>query len=89
MRSNGEVMEEAADEIERLRQQNAELLKELHAICSVDADMVVPIRMWDSMTPKDCYEAGLLDGAMAVRDAVKSEAYSVITKATGVSDDYF
>ena len=32
MRCNGEVMEEAADEIERLRQQNAELVEELWGI---------------------------------------------------------
>ena len=78
-----ELLVLSADEIDRLRQQNAELVEALHSIGSVDADMVVPHRVWDGMTPKDYYEAGLLDGAMAVRDAVKTEAYSIIAKATG------
>jgi len=62
-----EQVEKQKDEIERLR-------FELLAIGFVDADIVVPNRMWGSMTPKDCYEAGLMDGAMAVRNAVKTEA---------------
>ena len=62
---------EAADEIERLR-------LALHTISSVDADVIVPERMWSEMTPLDCYEEGLINGAMAVRDAVKTEAYAVL-----------
>ena len=36
MRCNGEVMEEAADEIERLRQQNVELVEVLKEIANAD-----------------------------------------------------
>jgi hypothetical protein len=61
----------AYDEIERLR-------LALHTISSVDADVIVPERMWSEMTPLDCYEEGLMNGAMAVRDAVKTEAYAVL-----------
>ena len=74
---------DASKEFERLRQQNKELLEALHTISSVDANIVNPNYMWDNHTEKGCYETGLLDGAMAVRDAVKTEAYSVIAKATG------
>jgi hypothetical protein len=65
------AMAPAADEIERLR-------LALHTISSVDADVIVPERMWSEMTPLDCYEEGLMNGAMAVRDAVKTEAYAVL-----------
>ena len=66
-----EQVEKQKDEIERLR-------FALHTIGFVDADIVVPNRMWGSMTPKDCYEAGLMDGAMVVRDAVKAEASAAV-----------
>ena len=79
----GKLLANQAEEIVKLKKQNAELVEVLHTIGSVDADMVVPHRMWDSMTPKDCYEAGLLDGALAVRDAVKTEAWAITAKATG------
>lgn len=65
------ICDEASDEIERLR-------LALHTISSVDADVIVPERMWSEMTPLDCYEEGLMNGAMAVRDAVKTEAYAVL-----------
>lgn len=61
----------AVREIERLQ-------LALHTISSVDADVIVPERMWSEMTPLDCYEEGLMNGAMAVRDAVKTEAYAVL-----------
>ena len=72
----------AIKEIKHLRQQNAELLEALHTIGFVDAPIVVPDSMWDTITPKEGFEAGFLGGAMAVRDAVKTKAYSVIAKAT-------
>ena len=66
-----DARQKAADEIKRLR-------LALHTISSVDADVIVPERMWSEMTPLDCYEEGLMNGAMAVRDAVKTEAYAVL-----------
>lgn len=75
--SNTILIESLDEEIERLR-------LTLHTIHSVDADVIVPMRMWDSMTPLECYEEGLMNGAMAVRDAVKTEAYKELE---GKSDD--
>lgn len=66
-----EQVEKQKDEFERLR-------FALLTIGFVDADIVFPHRMWGSMTPKDCYEAGLMDGAMVVRDAVKAEAKAIV-----------
>ena len=65
------LMIEAADEIERLREA-------LITISSVDVDVIVSERMWSDMSPKDIYEKGLMNGAMAVRDAVKTEAYAIL-----------
>lgn len=39
---------------------------------TVDVDVVVPDRDYSAMTPKDCYEAGLLDGVYQAREAIKA-----------------
>ena len=80
-----DLIAEAESQIMELRQKNADLVEALHTISFVKANVVNPNYnyMWDNHTEKDCYETGLLDGAMAVRDAVKTEAYSVIAKAIG------
>jgi hypothetical protein len=45
----------------------------------VDVDISVQDRDYTSMTPKDCYEAGLLDGSYATREAIK-QAMGVLPK---------
>lgn len=41
------------------------------AAVGADAPITVPDRDYTGMTPKDCYEAGLMDGGMAVRQAIR------------------
>lgn len=65
------LLNEAATEIERLREA-------LITISSVDVDVIVSEQMWSDMSPKDIYEKGLMNGAMAVRYAVKTEAYAIL-----------
>lgn len=65
------LLKDSRDEIERLR-------GALITISSVDVDVIVSERMWSDMSPKDIYEKGLMNGAMAVRDAVKTEAYAIL-----------
>lgn len=52
-------------EIERIN-------KALREAPTVDVDVVVPDRDYSAMTPKDCYEAGLLDGVYQAREAIKA-----------------
>ena len=52
-------------EIERIN-------KALIAAPTVDIDVVVPDRDYSAMTPRDCYEAGLLDGVYQAREAIKA-----------------
>jgi hypothetical protein len=63
--------EEAAKEIVRLQDT-------LRHIGSVDADVIVGDHDASEMTPKDWYETGLLDGSLAVRDAVKAAARAAL-----------
>lgn len=64
--------EEAAREIVRLQDT-------LRHIGSVDAECIVGHHHDASkMTPKDWYEAGLQDGSLAVRDAVKAAARAAL-----------
>lgn len=48
------------------------------AAVGVDVPLTVPDRDYSSMSPKDCYEAGLLDGAAAVRQAIRAEIDRVL-----------
>ena len=45
---------------------------------TVDIDVVVPDRDYSAMTPKDCYEAGLLDGVYQAREAIKAAARAAL-----------
>lgn len=45
---------------------------------TVDIYIVVPDRDYSTMTPKDCYEAGLLDGVYQAREAIKSAARAAL-----------
>lgn len=64
--------DEAAREIVRLQDT-------LRHIGSVDAEVIVGHHHDASkMTPKDWYEAGLQDGSLAVRDAVKDAARAAL-----------
>jgi hypothetical protein len=57
-----------SEECKMLTRINAALLE----APTVDVDVVVPDRDYSAMTPKDCYEAGLLDGVYQAREAIKA-----------------
>jgi hypothetical protein len=46
---------------------------EMLEILSMEVTIDVPDRQYDTMTPKDCYEAGLMDASTAVREAMRRE----------------
>lgn len=50
---------------------NAKLRALLLSAPSVDVDLQVPERDYTSMSPLDCYEAGMLDAAFRVREAIR------------------
>ena len=54
----------------------------LIAAPTVDIDVVVPDRDYSAMTPKDCYEAGLLDGVYQAREAIKAAARAALEERT-------
>jgi hypothetical protein len=54
-----------------LEADNARLRELLNTAPTVDVDLVVPHRDYTSMSPLDCYEAGMLDAALRVRQAIK------------------
>ena len=57
-----------SEECKLLTRINAALLE----APTVDVEVVVPDRDYAKMTPKDCYEAGLLDGVHQAREAIKA-----------------
>ena len=46
---------------------------------SCDVDVAVPTRDYESMSPLDCYEAGMLDGGVAVRKTIKDEVSKLLS----------
>lgn len=86
------IMEQAAARIERLENalrdavmSDTEYCAEIERINAalieaptVDIDVVVPDRDYATMTPKDCYEAGLLDGVYQAREAIKAAARAAL-----------
>jgi hypothetical protein len=70
--------EEAAKEIKRLRDA-------LREIGFVDATVIVGDHDASKMTPRDWYEAGLMIGAVAVRDAVKAAARAALAEQENTS----
>lgn len=57
----------------------------LIAAPTVDIDVVVPDRDYSAMTPKDCYEAGLLDGVYQAREAIKAAARAALAAPSHAS----
>ena len=51
---------------------NAKLRAILRDAPGVDVDLVVPDRDYTAMSPLDCYEAGMLDAAFRVREAIRA-----------------
>lgn len=51
---------------------NAKLRALLETAPGVDVDLKVPERDYASMSPLDCYEAGMLDAAYQVREAIRA-----------------
>lgn len=79
--------EQAAEAILAYRKMLVEHQREIciyryifHAIGSEDADAVSSDLPYETMSPLDCYEAGLMDGAMAVRKAVKATAQKALNR---------
>ena len=87
------VITEQASEIERLRndvrlavmsdrdecRHLTRINEVLIAAPTVDVNVVVPDRDYSQMTPKDCYEAGLMDGVYQAREAIKKAARAALT----------
>lgn len=81
-------------EVERLRahlktaiwsdSEECKLLTRINAVLleapTVDVDVVVPNRDYSAMTPKDCYEAGLLDGVHQAREAIKAATRAALAQ---------
>lgn len=63
-----------SEECKVLARINAALI----AAPTVDVDVVVPDRDYSTMTPRDCYEAGLLDGVYQAREAIKAAARAAL-----------
>jgi hypothetical protein len=65
-----------SEECKLLTRINAALLE----APTVDVDVVVPDRDYSAMTPKDCYEAGLLDGVYQAREAIKAATRAALAQ---------
>ena len=63
-----------SEECKLLTRINAALLE----APTVDVEVVVPDRDYVNMTPKDCYEAGLLDGVHQAREAIKAASCAAL-----------
>lgn len=51
---------------------NKAIEKEREACASLEIEVVVPTKDYSSMTPLDCYEAALMDQAIAFRAAIRA-----------------
>ena len=49
---------------------------------TVDVNVVVPDRDYSAMTPKDCYEVGLLDGIFQAREAIKAASRAALSNTS-------
>jgi hypothetical protein len=88
------IITDQAAEIEKLRNdvrlavmsdgEECKLLTRINealiAAPTVDVDVIVPDRDYSQMTPKDCYEAGLLDGVYQAREAIKKACRAALTQ---------
>lgn len=63
-----------SEECKLLTRINAALLE----APTVDVEVVVPDRDYGTMTPKECYEAGLLDGVYQARKTIKAAARAAL-----------
>ena len=79
--------EAAAECILQYRKMLAEYDREIciyryifRSIGTEDANAVSSDLPYENMSPLDCYEAGLIDGAMAVRNAVKATAQNALNR---------
>ena len=79
--------EAAADCIMQYRKMLTEHVREIciyryifRAIGTEDADAISSDLPYETMSPLDCYEAGLIDGAIAVRNAVKATAQKALNR---------
>lgn len=80
-----EAMRQAANKLYELDREVTRLRgveQRMEEAISIDVDVVVPTRDYTLMTPKDCYEAGMIDGGMAVRNAIRA-ALTPNAKITG------
>jgi hypothetical protein len=74
LREERDFLKESLDQSHKdAKHFEAECMK-LRDALTADAMMTVPVRDYASMSPKDCYEAGMMDGGYAVRSAIKIAA---------------
>ena len=50
--------------------------EEREACASLEVEVIVPTKDYSSMTPLDCYEAALMDQAIAFRKAIRARGQS-------------
>lgn len=55
-----------------LEADNAKLRELLASAPGIDVELTVPERDYTNMSPLDCYEAGMLDAALRVREAIRA-----------------
>lgn len=58
---------------------NKRLRELLESAPGVDVNLIVPDRDYSKMSPLDCYEAGMLDAAFQVREAIRSAIKASLT----------
>jgi hypothetical protein len=65
---------------------NKAIEKEREACASLQIEVVVPTKDYSSMTPLDCYEAALMDQAMAFRAAIRARG-DALTRLNKAAED--
>ena len=75
-----------SEECKLLTADNERLRAALLSAPTVDIKLVTPDREYSTMSPLDCYEAGLLDGAHQAREAIKKAARAALGERTQETD---
>lgn len=71
-----------SEECKMLTAENERLRAALLSAPTVDINLVTPDRDYSTMSPLDCYEAGVLDGAHQAREAIKKAARAALGERT-------
>lgn len=75
-----------SEECKLLTADNERLRAALLSAPTVDIKLVTPDRDYTAMSPLDCYEAGLLDGAHQSREAIKNAVRAALGECPQETD---